>query len=185
MGRSERNLDLDALVHRVADGDTAAFASLYDLTCDRVFGMVLKVLRDRGYSEETTHDVYVEVWRTAGRFDPAAGSAVSWLLTLAHRRAVDRVRSEVSARRREIAYGAERERESDVVVDTVLAHDERGQVVRCLGVLSGLQRQAIELAYYDGLTYRQVSDRLSTSLGTVKTRMRDGLRKLSDCLGGL
>jgi RNA polymerase sigma-70 factor (ECF subfamily) len=106
------------------------------------------------------------------------------VITLAHRRAVDRVRTEVSARRREIIYGTTSvERASDVVVDAVLAGDERGRVVRCLGALSALQRQAVEMAYYDGLTYREVAQRLSASLGTVKSRLRDGLRTLRGCVG--
>lgn len=186
MSRFERAPDADALLGAVAAGDAKAFAAFYDLTCDRVFGMVLKVLIDRGYSEEITQDVYAEVWRTATRFDPDRGSAVAWVMTLAHRRAVDRVRGEVSARHREIVYGTTlADRPRDVVADAVVARDERGQVVRCLGALSELQRQALELAYYEGLTYREVAARLSASLGTVKTRMRDGLRKLRDCVGGV
>ena len=98
--------DLDALLRRVAHHDSEAFAALYDATRSRVYGMVSRVLRDRGYSEETTQDVYLQVWRTAESYDPASGSALAWLLTLAHRRAVDRVRSEQAASRRDSRYGA-------------------------------------------------------------------------------
>ena len=98
--------DLDALLRRVAHRDSDAFAALYDATRSRVYGMVLRVLRDRGYSEETTQDVYLQVWRTAESYDPASGSALAWLLTLAHRRAVDRVRSEEAASQRNSRYGA-------------------------------------------------------------------------------
>ncbi len=89
--------DLDALLRRVARRDTEAFAEFYDHTSSRVFGLVTRVLRDRGYSEETTQEIYLQVWDNAGNYDPAAGSPLAWLMTLAHRRAVDRVRAEQSA----------------------------------------------------------------------------------------
>ncbi|OMC38865.1 RNA polymerase subunit sigma [Mycobacterium sp. GA-1841] len=175
---------LDAQLRRVARGDAEAFAGLYDATSARVYGLILRILRDPGYSEETTQDVYAQVWRRAADYEPQQGSALAWLMTLAHRRAVDRVRSEAAASRREAHYVAvSTERNRDVVADSAIHSDERRQVADCLGSLTDLQRQAIELAYYDGLTYPQVSERLSTSLGTVKTRMRDGLRRLRDCLG--
>src|SRR5246127_1827780 len=98
--------DLDALLRRVARGDRDAFAAVYDLTKARVYGLVMRVLRDPGYSEETTQEVYLEVWRTAAQYDSAKGSALAWLLTMAHRRAVDRVRAEQAGSRRESRYGA-------------------------------------------------------------------------------
>ena len=98
--------DLDALLRQVALGDSAAFATVYDLTKTRVYGLVMRVLRDAGYSEETTQEIYLEVWRTASGYDSAKGSALAWLLTMAHRRAVDRVRSEEAGSRRESRYGA-------------------------------------------------------------------------------
>jgi len=176
--------DLDALLRRVAHHDSEAFAALYDATRSRVYGMVSRVLRDRGYSEETTQDVYLQVWRTAESYDPASGSALAWLLTLAHRRAVDRVRSEQAASQRDSRYGAATvERDSDHVIDAVLSTEERQRVTACLDGLTGVQRECIELAYYQGLTYVQVSERLSANLATVKSRMRDALRGLRNCLG--
>ncbi|BCI79945.1 ECF RNA polymerase sigma factor SigK [Mycolicibacterium sp. TY66] len=181
---SERTPDLGALLRRVAAGDADAFASFYDATCARVFGLILRVLRDSGYSEEATQEVYAQVWRSADSFDPAEGSALAWVMTLAHRRAVDRVRAEVAHSRREWDYGTTHiELAADVVAEAAARGDDRRRVVGCLGTLSDSQRQAIELAYYDGLTYVQVSERLATSLGTVKSRMREGLRKPRDCLG--
>ncbi|RUP32063.1 MAG: sigma-70 family RNA polymerase sigma factor [Mycolicibacterium sp.] len=181
---SEHTPDLGALLQLVADGDADAFASFYDATCSRVFGLVLRVLRDRGYSEEATQEVYAQVWRAAAGYDPAEGSALAWVMTLAHRRAVDRVRAEAASRRREWDYGTTHlDRPSDEVTEAAVRGDDRRRVVGCLGTLTDAQRAAIELAYYDGLTYVQVSERLATSLGTVKSRMRDGLRKLRDCLG--
>jgi RNA polymerase sigma-70 factor (ECF subfamily) len=176
--------DLDTLLRRVAQHDSAAFAELYDATRSRVYGMVCRVLRDRGYSEETTQDVYLQVWRTAESYDPASGSALAWLLTLAHRRAVDRVRAEQAASQRDSRYGvANVERDSDDVTDAVISGEDRQRVAACLNNLTDVQRECIELAYYQGMTYVQVSERLSANLATVKSRMRDGLRGLRNCLG--
>jgi RNA polymerase sigma-70 factor (ECF subfamily) len=176
--------ELDALLRQVARQDPDAFAAFYDQTRSRVFGLVTRVLRDPGYSEETTQDVYLQVWRSASNYDPSAGSPMAWLLTLAHRRAVDRVRSEQAASTRESRYGAASvDPPSDHVSDAVLLSDERRQVLECLDSLTDTQRECIQLAYYDGLTYVQVSDRLAANLATIKSRMRDAIRGLRRCLG--
>jgi RNA polymerase sigma-70 factor, ECF subfamily len=176
--------DLDALLRRVAEQDVEAFAEFYDHTRARVFGLVLRVLRDPGYSEETTQDVYLQVWRGAANYNPSAGSPLAWLLTLAHRRAVDRVRSEQSASQRDSRYGAANvELPADRVAEAVIQLDEQRQVVECLGSLTDPQRECLQLAYYEGLTYVQVSERLSANLATIKSRMRDGIRGLRKCLG--
>jgi RNA polymerase sigma-70 factor, ECF subfamily len=176
--------DLDDLLRRVAQRDVDAFATFYDQTRSRVFGMVTRVLRDPGYSEETTQDVYLQVWRSAGSYDPTAGSPLAWLLTLAHRRAVDRVRSEQAGSARESRYGAATvEPPVDHVAEAAINHDERRRVTACLDSLTEVQREAIQLAYYDGMTYVQVSERLSANLATIKSRMRDAIRGLRRCLG--
>jgi RNA polymerase sigma-70 factor (ECF subfamily) len=128
-------------------------------------------------------EVLVEVWRTAGRFDPQRGSGLSWVLTIAHRRSVDRVRSEqASADRMQRVAAASVQIPYDEVADSVGGRLERQQVRRCLDGLTTLQREAITLAYYGGHTYREVATLLDTALPTVKTRMRDGLIRLRDCL---
>jgi RNA polymerase sigma-70 factor (ECF subfamily) len=176
--------DLDALLRRVARRDTDAFAAFYDQTRARVYGLVSRVLRDTGYSEETTQEVYLEVWRTAENYDSTKGSVLAWVLTMAHRRAVDRVRAEQAAMQRESRYGAVTvDPASDVVADTAIAGDERRRVIECLDGLTDAQRQCIEMAYYGGLTYVEVSQRLSANLSTIKSRMRDALRGLRNCLG--
>ena len=176
--------DLDALLRRVAQRDRDAFAAFYDQTSSRVYGTVLRVLRDPGYSEETTQEIYLQVWRTAESYDPASGSPLAWLLTLAHRRAVDRVRSEQAASRRDLQYGtASVERPADNVSDAATSGDARRRVTACLDGLTEVQRECIELAYYGGLTYVEVSERLAANLATVKSRMRDALRSLRNCLG--
>ncbi|MDT5093202.1 MAG: polymerase sigma-70 factor, subfamily, partial [Mycobacterium sp.] len=162
---------LAALLRRVANRDAEAFATFYDRTKARVFGLVTRVVRDQGYSEETTQEVYLQVWQNAAKFDPAAGSALAWLMTLAHRRAVDRVRTEQAATQRDSRYGsATAERDTDVVADSVITREEGRRVVECLDALTDTQRESIELAYYNGLTYVQVSERLSANLATIKSR---------------
>jgi RNA polymerase sigma-70 factor (ECF subfamily) len=170
------------LLSRVARGDEAAFSALYDELAPRVFGLCRRVLRDPAQAEEVAQEALLEVWRTASRYDPAKGSAASWALTIAHRRAVDRVRSEQASTERERRLATE-EVPYDEVVEEATARLERQQVRRCLGSLTELQREAITLAYYQGYSYREVAERLDTGLPTVKTRMRDGLIRLRDCLG--
>nr|WP_245600933.1 ECF RNA polymerase sigma factor SigK [Streptomyces sulphureus] len=172
------------MLARVAQGDQDAFASVYDTVAGPVLGLVRSVLRDPAQSEEVAQEVLVEVWRLAAHFDPARGGATSWVMTLAHRRAVDRVRSSQAASDRDArAAQLDRTPAYDEVVEQVEARLEREQVRRCLGSLTELQRQSVTLAYYRGLTYREVAELLTQPLGTVKTRLRDGLIRLRDCLG--
>jgi RNA polymerase sigma-70 factor (ECF subfamily) len=172
------------LLRAVAGGDEQAFGTLYDLVVPRVYGLIRRVLRDPAQAEEVTQEVLVEVWRMAARFDPARGSATAWICTIAHRRAVDRVRAEQAAGERLAFVGrAQVEIPYDVVADEVSGRLERQQVRRCLDDLTELQRQAVTLAYYQGHTYPQVAELLGAPLPTVKTRMRDGLIRLRDCLG--
>ncbi|WP_054050162.1 sigma-70 family RNA polymerase sigma factor [Alloactinosynnema sp. L-07] len=172
------------LLQRVARGDEKAFERLYDIVSAPVFGLVRRVVRDPAQSEEVTQEVMLELWRTAARYAPEKGSAMTWVMTLAHRRAVDRVRSAQSATDREDkAYRRETTRPFDEVAEQVSTRLEHEQVRRCLASLTDLQRESVELAYYRGMTYREVSELLDTPLGTVKTRLRDGLIRMRDCLG--
>ncbi|MFG2461378.1 sigma-70 family RNA polymerase sigma factor [Streptomyces sp. NPDC048523] len=176
--------DLQELVEQVALGDEGAFARVYDRVAGPVLGVVRAVVRDHAQSEEVAQEVLVEVWRTAPRYRPDRGTAVNWILTLAHRRAVDRVRSVDAAMARDHkAALLDKVPEYDEVAEHVEARLEREQVRRCLRTLTDLQRQSVTLAYYRGLTYREVAEALGLPLGTVKTRLRDGLIRLRDCLG--
>lgn len=182
-GASPRDQLNDCLV-RAARGDEDAFATAYDLLAPSVYGMARRVVRDPSMAEDVTQEVFLDVWRTASRFDPKRASAKTWVLTIAHRRAVDRVRSvQSSANRERRVASTETVREYDEVVEAVESRLDAQQVRRCLRGLTDLQREAVSLAYYGGNTYSQVATLLEVPLGTVKTRLRDGLIRLRDCLG--
>lgn len=173
----------DELLRAAGRGDEQAFAELYDLVAPRVYGLARRILRDPAQAEEVAQEAMVEVWRTATRFDTARGSATSWIFTIAHRRAVDRVRSKQTVARARQAAASTLDTPFDEVVDRATSHLEQQQVRRCLQSLTERQREAINLAYYQGYTYREVAELLGIGLPTIKTRMRDGLIKLRDCLG--
>jgi RNA polymerase sigma-70 factor, ECF subfamily len=174
--------DLDTLLTHVAKGDQAAFEAVYDQLAASVYGLIRKVLRNPSQAEEVTQEVLLEVWRTASRFDPARGGAATWVLTIAHRRAIDRVRAEEAATARE-QRSAQAPAAIDEVAETVEASMDAERVRRCLAGLTELQRESITLAYYGGYSYAQVAALLNTALGTIKTRIRDGLTRLRACLG--
>lgn len=182
MDRSEA----DDLLVRVAAGDEQAFAALFDLVSAQVLGVALRVLRDRALAEEVSQEVLTEVWRKADRFDPDRGSAAGWIATLAHRRSVDRVRSEQAGRDRDDRVSRRDEpRAFDAVADAVEVRLDHWQVRQALTALTDRQREAIELAYFAGHTYRDVARVLDIPEGTAKSRLRDGLLRLRESLEDL
>ena len=179
-----RGADLGGLLNRAARGDTAAFAELYDATAARVHGLVLRVVRDPAQAEEVTQEVFLDVWRQASRYDARRGSALAWLMTIAHRKAVDRVRSAEAATRRDLSYQqANQSVDHDVTADTAHASLEAHRVRAALAQLTDVQREAIELAYFGGYTHTEVAALLDLPVGTAKTRIRDGLIRLRDTIG--
>jgi RNA polymerase sigma-70 factor (ECF subfamily) len=180
---ADLNRQLGTLLGQIADGDRAAFAEFYRLTSRRVFGMARRVLIDLELSEDATQEVFLQVWQNAGAFNAAAGSPLAWLMTISHRRAVDKVRSAQASTDREAKYGANsQEIDHDSVSDEVGSRMDAEAVVRCLGTLTETQQESVRLAYYVGLTYREVAERLNSAIPTIKSRIRDGLIRLKTCL---
>jgi len=183
-GRGAEAAHLVDLMSACSRGHEEAFSELYDLTSSRIYGIVLRVLRSADHAAEVTQEVYVEVWRQAARYAPEKGSVLAWMTTMAHRRAVDRVRAVTSEVVRDERYAAT---ESDRGVDHVWEGVEQTldveRVRKGMASLTAIQREALTLAYFGGYTQSQVASLLKLPLGTVKTRIRDGLIGLRDALG--
>ena len=178
------NAELAELLRSCSLGDEGAFAKLYDATAARLFGLVLRTVRDRAQAEEVTQDAYLDIWRNSSRYDRDRGSALSWLMTIGHRKAVDRVRSAEATRRRDTAYEAsDQAAPFDQTVEEAHRNLDAQRVRRALDTLTDTQRGALELAYFGGYTHREVATMLDLPLGTAKTRIRDGLIRLRDTLG--
>ncbi len=183
--RAASAADLADRLGAIAEGDRDAFTEFYDLTCARVFGLSSRILRNPTLAEDVTQEVYLQVWTSAARqYDPTLASPIGWLMTLTQRRSVDRVRTEQSSTDRNHTYGATLlDRDHDVVAEEVGQQLDEQQVRDCLDTLTDTQREAIALAYYGGHTYREVAKLLDAGLPAVKSRIRDGLIRLKNCLG--
>ena len=181
---SDRVDHIGDLIQRVATGDRNAFAEVYDALSARAFGLILRVLVDRAQSEEVLQEVFLEVWQSAARFTPKRGQGRSWVLTIAHRRAVDRVRSAQSSVDRDVRAGF---RDMDVAYDNVAEKVEMKiegrRVVDALATLPDVQKEALTLAYFGGYSQSEIATLVGSPLGTIKTRMRDGLSRLRMELG--
>lgn len=166
----------------VAAGDTDAFTQVYDGVAHRVYGIALRVIGDPHQAEEVAQETLIEVWRNAARFDATRGSAGSWISTMAHHRAVDRVRSSAASRRRDTTWHGQLS--DSTVIDTTFeqadAHSTTRTILTALTELPAPQRRAIELAYFGGYTYADVARLMHAPLGTTKTRIRNALRLLRE-----
>jgi len=175
---------LEDLLELVGTGDQGAFSALYDQVAPRLLGLVRRLIQDHAQSEEVTQEVFLEIWQTAPRYSPEKGSALSWMFTLAHRRAVDRIRAAQASRDRDVRIGIrDYVEEAESVTDIVEVRIEHERVTKALAELTELQRQAVTLAYYGGFSHSEVAEQLSVPIGTVKTRLRDGMIRLRDALG--
>ena len=182
--RVEESDHLADLLNRSGRGDQSAFAALYDAMARRLHGLVLRVVRDPSQSEEVTQEAMVEIWRQSARYDRALGSPTAWMMTIAHRRAVDRVRSAEASTRRDVTYFEQNQQiPHDETAEAVSRNLEGARVRQALTSLTETQRGAVELAYYGGYTHTEVAGMLDIPLGTAKTRIRDGLIRLRDALG--
>jgi RNA polymerase sigma-70 factor (ECF subfamily) len=179
-----RPVQLEQLLRRAATGDETAFAQLYDAVSPRLFGLVRRVVRDPAQSEEVTQEVFLEIWRHSARFDADRGSALSWMLTIAHRKAVDRVRSSEASRSRDESWGvSHQDVDHDATAEGAVQRLDAERVRQALQTLTDAQRQALELSYLSGYTHTEVASMLDLPLGTAKTRIRDGLIRLRETLG--
>jgi RNA polymerase sigma factor (sigma-70 family) len=171
----------EALLARVAGGDEDALGALYDRFGGVAYGLALRIVRDERLAEDAVQEAFLAVWRQAASYRPERAKAQTWLLTLVHRRAVDLVRREERRRTEQLES-------DDVIAETSTAdeaelRDRRAAVQRALAELPADQREPIELAYYGGLTQSELAERLGQPLGTVKSRMFTGLRRLGELLG--
>ena len=182
---ADQTTTTDNLLRRAGRADREAFALLYDEVAPMVYGIALRVVRDRARAEEISQEAFLKIWDKAARYDAGRGSARAWIAAIAHRSAVDVVRSEAASRRRTLQVGARSlDASFDVVAESVERREDRAKVRAAVERLTPVQRQAIDLAYFGGLTYREVAESLDRPLGTIKTRMRSALLALSDILGG-
>lgn len=175
-----------AALARIAEGDGAALAILYDAHSRAIYSLALRVLGEQADAEEVVQDVFAQVWRQAARYDPGRGSVGAWMMTIARSRAIDRLRAR-RARPDRVAVvndadTRERPAASADPSDALAMEIDAGRVRAALGELPLLQRIAIELAYFEGLTQSEIAERLEQPLGTIKTRVRLGLLKLRDVL---
>ena len=183
-GGSASAADLAELLKRSGRGDEAAFAELYDATSARAYGLAVRVVRNPSQAEEVMQEAFLELWRTASRFDASKGSAVSWILTLVHRKSVDRIRSaEASTRRDTVWHHGSQDVEHDSTAEAAQASMEARRVRQALDSLTEVQREALDLAYFKGYTHTEVATMLDLPVGTAKTRIRDGLIRLRDTMG--
>ncbi|MCX7520756.1 ECF RNA polymerase sigma factor SigK [Microbacterium sp. STN6] len=171
------------LLARVAEGDQSAFAELYDLMASRVLGSIRRLLLDSAQSEEVAQEVFLEVWQSAPTFDAQRGSAAGWIITMAKRRAIDRIRASQSAHDRDIRIGTRDLQPVDDVAETAEIAVERERADRAMQSLSDVQRQVIALAYDGGYSHSEISELLQVPIGTVKTRLRDGMIRLRTEMG--
>jgi len=186
-GSSERASEAHALgdlLRRSSLGDQEAFAAFYDATAARAFGLAVRVVRDRAQAEEVAQEAFLEVWRTASRFRADRGSAIGWLLTIVHRKAVDRVRSAEASSRRDTSYHQDNHAVAhDATAEAAESSMEARRVRGALDELTAVQREALELAYFGGYTHTEVASMLDLPVGTAKTRIRDGLIRMRDAMG--
>jgi RNA polymerase sigma-70 factor, ECF subfamily len=183
-GASPEAAELAQLLQRSSRGDEAAFARVYDATSSRAYGLALRVVRNPAHAEEVVQEAYLDAWRSSSRYDPERGSALGWLLTIVHRKAVDRVRSAEAATNRDATYHRESQQvDHDQTAEAAHASLEAQRVRGAVATLTDVQREAVELAFFGGYTHTEVATMLDVPVGTAKTRIRDGLIRLRDAMG--
>jgi RNA polymerase sigma-70 factor, ECF subfamily len=182
---AESQAEDELCLKRIASGDQAAASPLYDRHARALYSLILRILGDQTDAEDVLQEVFAQAFRQAGRYEPSRGAIAAWLLTMARSRAIDKLRARRSRFEGRSGEVAALEGMAAVQPDaaSVMLDEEQARIVRrALGELPLLQRIAIELAYYEGLSHSEIAERLEQPLGTVKTRIRLGLLKLRDVL---
>lgn len=174
---------LTAALVRAGEGDRSALRTVYDATHAKLFGIVLRICRERQAAEDVLQDVYLTIWRRAGAFDPGRASPITWMATIARNRAIDRVRSSAIRRTEPEDAALEVADESPLAPELIARAQTATRLHTCLDTLEERQQTAIRTAFFDGLTYAELADRLTVPLGTVKSWIRRGMMKLKECLG--
>ena len=175
---------LSDLLGQAALGDQVAFAAFYDAMSARAYGLALRVVRNPAHAEEVLQEAFLDAWRSSARYDAQRGSAAGWLLTIVHRKAVDRVRSVEAATARDETWDRETTPiDHDQTAEAAHASLDATRVRNAVATLTDVQRRAVELAYFGGYTHTEVATLLDVPLGTAKTRIRDGLIRLRDLMG--
>lgn len=173
---------LAQLMPRIAEGDRAALRELYDATSAKLFAVCLRILCDREESEDVLQDVYVTIWRRADRFDPARASVAAWIATIARNRAIDRLRARGPLARAEPIEALEIADDQPGADARLVMADDAARLERCLAELDDRTRTVIRTAFFEGVTYEALAQRMETPLGTVKSWIRRGLARLKGCL---
>lgn len=173
---------LSAALFRVGQGSQAALADVYQRTSAKLFGICLRILGDRSEAEDALQDIYVNVWRKAGSFDPARASPITWLAALARNRSIDRRRARGTRDMAPVEDAAEVADDSADALTRLMAAEEGGQIASCLEELEARQNRAIRSAFYEGLSYPELAAQSAVPLGTMKSWIRRGLLRLKDCL---
>jgi len=175
---------LVAALVATGEGDRRAFRTFYDLTSAKLFGVCLRICGERQSAEDVLHEVYLTIWKRAGGYEPGRASPITWAATIARNRAIDWRRSQGSARFVPANDAIDLPDEAPLASETMIADEEERRLHLCLDALDGQQRTAIRTAFFDGVTYAELADRLAVPLGTMKSWVRRGLARLKDCLSG-
>ncbi len=176
--------ELTILLNRASGGDRAAFDRLYEASSAKLFGVVLRITRDRGRAEEVIQEAYVKIWRSAGRFDPDRASPITWMATIARNTAIDSVRRlsrEAAGSDADMTAIPDKAPLQDAALE---AGELQSQLHACLETLEPAHRDAVKLAYLEGLSRQELADRLAMPVGTIKTWLHRSLKRLKDCLLG-
>ena len=179
----EEHARLDALVAGVADGDQRAFSQLYDALSPLAYGVIIQILGDNSLAEEVLQEVFVEVWNKARSFDPDRGRARTWVGRIAHSRGIDKLRAHNASVRRDDADFVLGERIRDIDVETEALTNVEGNRLRAVDKIGEPHRTAVLLTFFDGLSHAELAESTNVPLGTAKTRVRDGVRKLAAVWG--